>query len=244
MTDDHFLYIVSEKYNLCITVKSNGYIPKSGFLLLSDLENIDFEGKSVVDIGCGETGIIPHYCHARGAQSVTGIDVDSSAIDHVCLSSNVSSQIKWIKSDIFDNCTGEFDYIISNPPQMPMMNAKRKLLHDNHDSPGETGQEVILRILEESVNKLKSSGAIVLLIFDFLGVMESYNNKLSIQEFARGQGYICDVVNSFSKSVRKGGQTEANIPWIKKIYPRYGFLEDAIGNLYYKVLLVKFYRAT
>lgn len=234
------LYVVSDNFGLCIKIKHSGYTPKSGLLLVDYLWQIDLEGMSLLDLGCGETGILSHYAFARGADT-TGVDIDPSVISYVRDSSNRSSEITWIISDLFSNLNGcRFDLIVSNPPQMPMSFEERKKLKDWHDSSGNTGRETIVRILEVASLYLNTNGEIIILIFDFLGVKESFGSFLSLEEVGCQNGFSCEIVGSYPKVVRGGGQTEKNIPWIQKIYPSYGFRRDAKGNCYYNILIVKF----
>lgn len=238
------LYIISKKYNLFIRARPNGYIPRSGFLLIDSLEEFEFRGKSVIDIGCGETGILAHYIFACEASSVVGIDIDPSAIAHVKYSSNVSDCITWIMCDedqiLKDN---KFDVIISNPPQMPMSFKKRKKLKDWHDSCGDTGKELIIKIIKKASMSLGSGGEIFMLIFDFLGVTESYNNTLSIKDIGHRHEFSCEIIKSYPKIVRSGGQTEKSISWIKHVYPEYRFSRDTEGNFCYNILAVRFQRS-
>lgn len=235
------LYAVSDKFNLCIKIKHGGYIPKSGLLLANYLKQFDLESKTILDMGCGETGILAHYALARGA-NVTGVDIDPSAIVHARNSSNRSNEIVWIISDLFSNLNGcKFDIVISNPPQMPMPFEERKKLRDWHDSPGNTGRETIVRILETVPLYLNRRGEILILVFDFLGVKESFSPSPGLEEIGYRSGFSCEVVRSYSKPIRRDGQTEKNISWIKKIYPRYIFKKEE-GNYYYNILIVKFRR--
>jgi len=234
------LYIISEKFNLCIKIKPNGYIPKSGFLLINSMHKFSFLGKVVADVGCGETGIIAHYLYARQADSVWGIDIDFAAIEHAKKCSNVSGCINWLSSDFCFMKNKKFDVIVSNPPQMPMSNKNRRKLSNYHDSPGKTGKELIFKILKESSSCLNKDGAVFMLIFDFLGVTESYNSFPSVKTVSREYGFSCDIIDVYSSVIRNGGQTEKNISWIKSIYPKYNFKKDDSGNLCYNTMVVKF----
>ncbi len=234
------LYIFSEKFGMCIRIKPNGYIPRSGFLLINALEKESFINKNVIDMGCGETGIIAHYLHSRSAQHVIGVDIDSDAISHVRTSSDQSSEIEWIVSDLFEKINEKFDFLISNPPQMPTSPENRFRLKDFHDSPGDSGRETIIRILKEAKKFIKTGGHIFMIIFDFLGIKKSFNLEPSLEEIANINGFNCEIVSNNKQVIRIGGQTEKNIPWIKKVYPGYSFTADEQGNLYHNVVVVKF----
>lgn len=236
------LYIVSEVINLFIRVRAGGYVPKSGFMLIESINKFDFTDKMVVDIGCGETGIVAHYIYTQNARSVVGVDIDEVAINHVKNSSNFSNRIEWILGDFRDIKNGAFDVIVSNPPQMPMSTADRVKLDNCHDSPGETGREMIVEILKTSANILNKGGRIFMLIFDFLGVDRSFNNDLSLKEICADYGFSCEIVGTYPKIIEEYGQTGKNIPWIKNIYPYYFFETNKDGNLFHNILVVEFKR--
>jgi methylase of polypeptide subunit release factors len=234
------IYIVSDNLDLCIKTKHDGYIPKSGLLLTDYLWQIDLDGMDILDLGRGETGILAHYAFARGAYT-TGVDIDPLVINHVRNSSNRSDKITWIISDLFSGLNGcRFDMVVSNPPQMPMPFEKRKKLKDWHDSSGNTGRETIVRILETASLYLNANSEILILIFDFLGVKERFSSFPSIEELGYQNNFSCEIVGLYPKTVRRGGQTEKNIPWIQKIYPEYNFGKNVEGNYYYNILIVKF----
>lgn len=233
-------YIVSEFFDLFIKVKKYGYIPRSGFALIQTLENFQFERKSALDIGCGETGIIAHYLRARNATKVTGLDIDYRVIDHAKNCSNKSTEIDWIVSNLFENIHNQYDVITCNPPQMPTPIEVRKSLKDLHDSPGDSGQETINEILKQGKIYLNKDGVIIMIIFDFLGIMESYNSKPSIKDNALAAGFQCETIASLKQKIRPGGKTEQNLDWIKFIYPKYVFNKDGEGY-YHQVHIVKFH---
>ena len=234
------LYIISNKYSLSIKVRPNGYIPKSGLLLIESLNKFNFSGKSVIDIGCGETGIIAHYLSSRMATQVLGIDIDPIAINHVMNSSNISSQINWMLGDFCSLEINQFDIMVSNPPQMPMSDINRKKLNNYHDSPGKSGQEMILNILTKSIHHLNQNGSVFMIIFDFLGIKETYNSLPSIESVVSRYGFSCDIIDTYPSVIRCGGQTETNLPWIKHFYPKYNFIKDDTGNILYNTMVVKF----
>ncbi len=232
-------YVVSVDLSICVNVKKGGYRPKSAFLLTSCLNQFNVEGKIVLDLGCGETGIIAHYALARGAKKVIGVDIDPSAIAHANRASLASCKIMWVVSDLFGNLgKRKLDMIITNPPQMPMSDVDRTRLLDWHDTSGPTGRELILKTLEEGRSFLNPHGEIFLLVFDFLGVKKSFNSSPSLFEIAESLGYSCEVLENYSRMVRLGGQTAKNLAWINEVYPRYEFRRRG-GNISYGVSVVR-----
>ena len=87
------------------------------------LKRQDFDGKRVLDIGCG-SGILSLVAASSGAR-VTSIDINPSAVaatkDNAQLN-NLAEEISAREGDLFDSLDlheGSFDVIISNPPYYP-----------------------------------------------------------------------------------------------------------------------------
>ena len=167
---------------------------------------------------------------------VVACDMDREAIYHAKKASLIANKILWLVGDTFSPITKacKFDLILSNPPQMPM--PQRDSLHDYG---GYDGRDVIVQIIEKVSNYLNCNGSFFLLCFDFLGVTERYNTNYSIQEIARRNGLSCKVCAGYQRSIRKRGQTEKNLPWIKRIYPDYKFKKNSEGNFYHKILILE-----
>ena len=234
------LYVVLDDFDLCIAIKKDGYIPKSALHLIKCVNQFDLAKKRVLDLGCGETGILAHYAFARKAKQVVGVDIDPSAIAHVKKASVKSSRIRWVVSDLFynlGNCL--FDIILTNPPQLPMSDYNRMELADWHDVSGPTGRELILRILKEGHRNLDHGGEIYMLIFDFLGITQSFNSMPGLAEISKELGYSCVVLQNFPVLIRVGGKIEKNLAWIRQIYPCYTFQQSELG-LHYNISIVRF----
>ena len=75
------------------------------------------------------------------------------------------------------------------------------------------------------------------MMFDFLGVDRSYNNDISIFEYAKKIGYRnCEIIYEMVREITEGSVTFKNLNYIKKQYPKYPF-EDIPTC---KILIVKF----
>lgn len=230
-------YIKSLDGDLAIPIKNGGYIPRSGLFLAETIgDYFELHGKSVLDIGTGETGFLARFAHLKGANRVLGSDLDSEAIRHACQAGNGCNKIEWSVGDVYGNITPErFDFIVSNPPQMPS-----QVTGTLHDYGGLDGREIILKILCGAGDFLAVSGRMIMLCFDFLGIDRPTNNGLSIQEIGNSLGYDFRILRQRVREVRKGGETEKNIEWIKRAYPRYEFNQDSKGNSTYGLLVVEF----
>lgn len=96
--------------------------------LLSHLEKISIQDKSVLELGAG-TGLISVYCSNQGAK-VTATDISKKAIENISLNSEINNcNIIVIESDLFDNIQKqEFDLITINPPYFPSQPKNEKEL--------------------------------------------------------------------------------------------------------------------
>jgi ribosomal protein L11 methyltransferase len=73
----------SFEYDLLITPKMSfgtGHHATTE-LMLTEMLNVNFEGKNVLDVGCG-TGILSIFAKIRGAKRVFGIDIDDWAVEN------------------------------------------------------------------------------------------------------------------------------------------------------------------
>lgn len=228
-------FLVLKYPNLTFKIKRNGYIPRSGLLLARALNEINIKRRAVLDIGTGETGFLAYYALAKGANIVVACDIDKRAIAHAKIASENGKNIIWKVSDVFSNIPNiAFDFIVSNPPQMPMPN-----LGNFHDYGGSNGRDVILRIIKNSHNYLGDNGSIILLCFDFLGVIQRFSSEPSIKEIANNYGLRCAVIAKYKQRVRRGGKTEENLNWIKKVYPLYQFKKTPTGDYAYKIFILE-----
>lgn len=226
-------FIASSKLNFLLRIKPGGYIPKSGLLLGEYIGKFNC-GSCVLDIGTGEIGFLAHCMLANGASNVFACDKDREAILHAQNCSKDAKKITWIESDVFSNIHGRFDCIVSNPPQMPMLENKSL-----HDSGGRDGRYVILKILESASRYLTPNGRLIFSCFDFLGAVEQFNEQLSIIDVALTCGLSGAVVGKYQRFIRRGGETEKNFFWIQKIYPKYNFMNTSDG-IAYNIFILEF----
>ena len=227
--------IFSEKLGIAIKIKGGGYVPKSGLLFVEELQKLTVSGR-ILDIGTGETGILANCLLAMGASGVVATDIDPEAIQWAQNASNISSAIMWEHCNLYPETAREnrFDMIVSNPPQMPSLN-----INSLHDYGGLDGREIILKILYGAGNYLSMSGRIIILCFDFLGIDRRTNDHPSIQEIGNILGYKFKILRREVREVRKGGETEKNIGWIEKIYPRYKFIKNNCDNSIHNLLVIE-----
>ncbi len=84
-------------------------------LMVKHILNIDFKGKSVLDMGCG-TGILGILCAKRHAQKVLGIDIEewayNNANENVKTNNINNMKVLWGDTSLLTN--EKFDIILAN----------------------------------------------------------------------------------------------------------------------------------
>lgn len=221
----------SKSYKLII--KPGGHIPKSGILLSQNISSLVLN-KKVLDIGTGETGVMAIHSSKCGAKKVVACDVNQKSLLWARKNSQANhiKNIKWIKSSLFDKLKGKFDFIISNPPQMPMKSGPL------HDSGGIDGRSYIDKIIEDAPQYLEPGGSLVLLVFDFLSAVKKYGTKRTIFSSLKEKGFKTSIIASEKRFIRRGGQTEKSIKYIKKVYPKFNFFKDKKGRIFHRVFIL------
>lgn len=233
VTDISGNYFTSDNLTLKLKLKPDGYVPKSGLHLLEVLDYSIVYG-SVLDIGTGETGIIAHYLLTAGADKVVACDIDCNTVIHASKSSHISNEIHWITGNVFGGIgKTKFDLIVSNPPQMPCVE------DSVHDCGGTDGRSIINRIIQEAPDYLVWNGKLLLLCFDFLGVNQRFSQDPSLFELAEQGGFKHRIVQTFTRSIRRGGKTENSLSWINQVYPDYQFQKTPDGRLSHDIYILE-----
>lgn len=224
------IYIKSSKTGLYIKIKKNGFIPKLGLILLDYIYESEFSGANAVEIGTGETGVIAQNLYLLNRfNSIWGVDLDESAINHACNSSEISQNIIWVRNHCFNSLEKlKFDLIISNPPQMPV---KENL--SLHDDGGKDGLDIIRTIISEGCNYLTDNGIILLICFDFLV------DSGEISKIAEHSGLQLKVKKSYLREVRTDGKTIRNLNWIHKKYPNFKLKYTKSGIPFHFVRIIE-----
>jgi release factor glutamine methyltransferase len=135
------------------------YSPREDTLLMLDeITQLDFEGKSVLDLGTG-SGILGLYCALRGAH-VTVADIDEKAVHHATeAGKRLGVELHGVTSDLFSNLPDTFDWILFNPPYLPSEG-----INDRTVDGGHKGRMVIDRFLEGLPDHLSENGTAFLLV--------------------------------------------------------------------------------
>lgn len=231
------LYHKRPNYNF--KLRPGGFIPKSGIHLADYFLSMRGKWKInlALEIGVGEIAFLPITLVKNNlAKKVVGVEINPTAI--AWSKNNIAINNLQNKITLYDNLNAldskQFDLIFSNPPQMPVQQDKSL-----HDDGGKDGYQVIDQVINYSREHLNNQGRLVLLMFDFLNVAESYNNdRPPLIDILQEQGYEVNIKKSIFKTVRPGGKTEQNLDWIKKRYPFYEFKhgDKAVG---YNLLIIE-----
>ena len=216
-------------------IRPGGHVPKTGLYLCDNIGKF-LDNKTVLDLGTGETAIIALFAALKGAKNVIGSDIKNQVVTlarenviHNKMINNVEIRL----SDLFTHIHESFDVIISNPPQMPMLH---KAIHD---SGGVNGREIIERIIHDSPSHLNPGGKLIMLLFDFLGVEDNFNNEPSIFEVMNTHGLQPSLVAKQKRFPSESGQTYKSFAHIKQLFPKYKFQMDKSGRPFHYIFVVK-----
>lgn len=141
------------------------YEPREDSLLLAKYVKKYAKGK-VLDLGCG-SGILAEAA-LENTRDVLAADINQEAVDY-CKKKGINA----VKSDLFENISNKFDWIIFNPPYLPedeREDEESRLITTG----GKKGNEIIIKFLDEAKNHLNKNGKILMIAssltpdFDFI----------------------------------------------------------------------------
>ena len=169
-------YITNEAY-FCgkkFYVDERVLIPRSP---IAELINNRFEPwlnpnsiNRVLEIGTGSGCIALSIAEAFSDIEVVATDISPDAIDVARMNTKahgLEQQVEIIESDLFENVSGVFDLIITNPPYVPdkiMLDLPKEYLHEPHMAlaAGEKGLDFISRILHDAPPFLTDNGIVII----------------------------------------------------------------------------------
>ncbi len=132
------------------------YAPREDtYFLLDYLEEIDLEGKRVLEMGTG-SGLIAVDMAEQGAE-VTAVDIDGDSLEEarkLVEERGVSDSVSFFQSNLFEDVEGKFDLVVFNPPYLP----DEEGLDDHALFGGETGMEITERFVDGVDDHLRSDG--------------------------------------------------------------------------------------
>ncbi|TVQ49662.1 MAG: 50S ribosomal protein L11 methyltransferase [Saprospirales bacterium] len=94
------------------------------FMVLEQMEELDLNGKKVLDLGCG-SGILAVAAEKLGASSILAVDYDPLSVENTIENSQLNNcqKIKVEQANVYSFDTGGFDVVLAN--------INKKVLTDN-----------------------------------------------------------------------------------------------------------------
>ncbi|WP_246004295.1 peptide chain release factor N(5)-glutamine methyltransferase [Mycoplasma todarodis] len=123
------------------------------------------QSSKVLDL-CSGSGYIGLAIKKMTGAKVTASDISKEAISQIEINKKKNNlDIEVIESDLFENISGKFDVIISNPPYIPQNNtlSESVLKYEPHLAlfGGEDGNDLYKRIVAKYKNHLNPGGVIL-----------------------------------------------------------------------------------
>lgn len=184
-------YIIGEQEFMGLTFKvnSNVLIPRQDTeTLVEEALKVCRPGMKVLDLCTGSGCIIVSiFKNAPGIIAV-GADISKQAL--LVAKENGKAyelDIEWIRSDLFDNVTGKYDLIVSNPPYIPTKDISELMPEVRDFEPfdaldgHEDGLFFYRKIIAESEQYLNSEGSLYLEI--------GYDQGEAVSDLMKQAGY-------------------------------------------------------
>ncbi len=111
----------------------------------------------IFDLGSG-TGIQAETCLKLGFANILTSDIGNEEIENL-----KRKKFNVIRSDLFSNIEGKFDIIIFNPPYLP----ESKFDKETDTTGGKSGNETVIRFLQQAKTHLEKNGGLILLFSSF-----------------------------------------------------------------------------
>lgn len=170
--------------------------PETEILVDNALKMIK-DNQSVLDLCCGSGIIGLTIKKLRSDVAVTLSDISSDALK-VCRQNaeKLNVDVNILQSDLFENITGKFDFILSNPPYIKLGDKdtldKGVLLYDPHIAlfGGDDGMLFYNRIMEQVNDFLLPGGKIIFEI--------GYDIKRSIENLATANNYDITFIKDYN----------------------------------------------
>jgi SAM-dependent methyltransferase len=130
-------------------------------LIQGELERLSVRpGARILDVGCGAGpgGIVAAKACGHAAPSLVLADINAVALQYAAANAALAGvDASFVLSDLFEQVTGQFDLIVSNPPYL---NDPAQRTYRNGG--GEWGAALSERVVREGVHRLAPGGRLVL----------------------------------------------------------------------------------
>ncbi len=142
-------------------VSSGVYYPREDSVLLARAVSKEPVSGKILDMGCG-CGFLTVLMSGRG--EVTAADIDSAAVKNTEHNlKKLGLEAETVQSNLFSNVSGSFDYIIFNPPYLPVKG------EDKIWSGGTTGRKVISQFAYKCQEHLNDLGKVFVVFSSLTG---------------------------------------------------------------------------
>lgn len=157
-------------------MRSTVYPPREDtFLLKEKVEQLDLDGKTVLELGCGN-GVVSAAIEAGGAE-LTAVDINDNALDQTRKQLESPDEHVLKNSDLFENVESRFDYIFFNPPYLS-------------DEPGVGDEEkwyagednIVRQVLEQVDDYLVDGGELVMVVSDRTPELDDLADSFELEE--------------------------------------------------------------
>lgn len=180
-------YIVDE--NVLIPRIDSEILAHEIILKVQDMENSGREVVEVLEIGTG-SGALSITAVENTNANMLAVDISEGAIniakENMKIHDIQENRMDVILSDIYENVTGKFDIIFSNPPYIRSGDLKdldQDVLKEPHLAldGGESGLDYYIKIIGDAKDYLKEDGYIIFEI--------GYDQRKDIEKIAKDAGY-------------------------------------------------------
>ncbi len=154
-----------EYNNMRFAVFVNVYEPaEDSFLLTKHAAKLKGD---ILEIGCGCGVAAIVNAKENIKNKITAVDINEDAIRNSKYNTKLNNikSIKFLKSNLFSNVHGKFDYILFNPPYLPT--TKNEKLKSNLNlafDGGASGRKIIDKFLKQFDKYLKPGGSVLLIV--------------------------------------------------------------------------------
>lgn len=128
--------------------------------------------------------------------------------------------------DIPKNPGESFDWILSNPPELPS-----KTQFDIRECGFETDWDPIDRTFEIAKDKLKPTGQIMMYVLDLLGIVDPTGNPTLFSELVKKTNFEWKIVRKFKRKVHPGSPVFREIRHVAETTPQAEFFADESGSI-------------
>ncbi|MFH1353129.1 MAG: peptide chain release factor N(5)-glutamine methyltransferase [bacterium] len=175
----------AEFFGMIFDIEDGIFIPKNSTeTLLEKILDVTGGASSLLDIGCG-CGVIAVSVSLLANLEALAVDIDARALEITKRNADkLGARVITVKSDIFENVSGKFDIIASNPPYVASLEKlDRDVLRQRPQSlfAGAEGLDCIRSIVLQAGDYLKPRGRLFLEI--------GYDQNAPVRKLLEDCGY-------------------------------------------------------